>query len=105
MTYDKIISAFIKKAENIKPQIVRQDIEEVFFKGELTEEILSEISAEMTKAEIPYKFGHSVSLGEDFSGFVPREGRVYIHATHFGNCGKGRPFITWGFAEERWLTR
>ncbi|MBQ9542654.1 MAG: hypothetical protein IJJ76_12225 [Ruminococcus sp.] len=103
MTYN--ISDFIKKAENIKPKMVRQDIEEIIFNGRLTEEVMSNISAEMTKAEIPYKFGHSVSLGEDFSGFAPRKGRVYIHATHFGNYGKSSPFITWGFVEERWLTR
>ena len=101
MKYSEIISAFIKKAENMKPQQTRQDLEEVIFEGELTEKVISDISAEMTAAQVPYRFGEWVALGNDFSGFAARKGRVYIHATHFGNYSKSRPLITWGFVGER----
>jgi hypothetical protein len=97
------IKNFAEKANEMKPQFNRQDLEERIFEGLLTESLLSGISAVMTEMGIPYRFGLYQNLGEDFTGFVPREGAVYIHATHYGNYGKNPPVITWGIVERGWL--
>lgn len=101
MAVNEIIQSFMAKVEKeINPRATRQDLEQVVFEGLITEKVISEINLEMTKAKIPYRFGNFVELNSDFSGFAARNGRVYIHATNFGNYKKD-PMITWGFVELR----
>ena len=96
------IDEFVEKAGRMSPQLFQQNMELELFRGLLTEDLLSDITSAMSERGVLFEFGIH-ELNPDFSGFVPREGRIFIDAIMRGyNECNGKAFITWGWIDERW---